>query len=605
LRSMGLVHLHLPRMIRSNLGLILIAMILPAFRIFAIAYGLMIAPPGQFVPLLGDTWGAAAVIQQIDAGRVFPMGDPTNKTSALLVYPPGYFVAVAAISRTSGLSVPFAIQAMGLTIDLLLALAFYRFARTFLPRQASRYALLFLLLPGSLVWVRILPQLLNPDVMSSVASGIFSGSAKLAMPQAVKDQIARVLYSGHGALYDAMGMGYEWLAHSLGLMALVLFLSWIRSGGRAKLLAAGAMLGLLNLTHPYALLGWDLLCASGIAGAVLTRRLRQAKGLLAIGLIALAISSFYTVPVAYSLVAGGSARGVMSAVSGDLPWGMYDSKGSVRFPGPLDLFEVRGLSFIFAVLGLVLLWRRRTLGTFWLPIGLLGLGFVLGPLLVSLGVRNQVLARQEAILSIAAPIPAALFLTESLRWLRGRPRRGLRTVASLAALAIIVLLVVPKAIGFAAYTLRWIPKKDVVDPSTSSMLRWLKTIPSVTIYAERSRSVLIGALTHHIVPMGYVSTYTAKTWDQMVAGLRNQSLFFSNSTGWDTMSRALRYEAADLLLIDTSDPALARGKIQIIFSNSRHIVSIRSYQLYDLSGLDLRLAGRIPQTGRHIAQRSA
>jgi hypothetical protein len=125
----------------------------------------------------------------------------------------------------------------------------------------------------------------------------------------------------------------------------------------------------------------------------------------------------------------------------------------------------------------------------------------------------------------------------------------------------------------------------------------------MTIYAERSRSVLIGALTHHPVPLGYISTYTAKSWDQMLASLRDQSLFFSNSTDWAAMSLILRQEAADLLLIDTADAAMSPEKIRAIFTHSRHIVSIRSYQAYDLTGQDLELdlepsAAAIARTAR-------
>ncbi len=557
---------------------IFLAALIPAFRLTAIAYGLLISGSGTFVPLLGDTWGASEAIQQISAGRVFPMGDPTNASETLLIYPPGYFVLVSGLSQTTGLSVPFSIQLLGLFIDFVLALIFYSLARRFLARRHSRFALILLMLPGSLVWIRTLPLVLDPRTVSAVLSGILEGAAKLAIPQATKDQVSLILYSGHGALYDAMQMGYEWLAHSFGLLSVLLVLRGLNPWARARIVASGVTLGMVNLVHPYALFGWDLLFACGLALCLVRRKRAHLQALSVTLLIAFLVSSFYTVPVVRSLMAGGSASDILSAVSGDLPWGMYNPQGRIRFPDPLRLLEVRGVSFILALAGLALLARRRALSRFSIPIGMLALGFMLGPVPVALGVKSQLLARQEVFIFLAVPFIASYFLMESLDRLRADLKGRMRVLPRVALATVLVLLIVPKAIGFGAYTIRWIPKSNVMHPSISGLIHRLGEQEPGSIYAPRDISVKIGALTHHVVPLGFVSTFTSKTWDGIITAMTDERIFFHESTDWDEMSSILRKQEADLLLTPRS---LADSKSRILSEHLRLLSSIGSYQIWD------------------------
>jgi len=263
-RATDLVFLKLISGVKKHRVLILVALILPTFRLVALIYGNAVAPPGHFVPLLGDSWGAAELIQQVSEGRTFPMGDPSNASASLLIYPPGYFVGVSALHRATGLPVPYSIQVMGIIIDIGIVMALYKLARFFMKPRACVYAVLLLVLPGSLAWLRTVPMVSDPDVFTPILSGITSGSTKIDLPQDIKDRIYMILTGSHRALFDAMRMSYEWLAHSFGMASLILMLCWSRSGDRRYLAISGISLGLVNLVHPYALFGWDLLFTCGL-----------------------------------------------------------------------------------------------------------------------------------------------------------------------------------------------------------------------------------------------------------------------------------------------------------------------------------------------------
>lgn len=565
---------------RRSTTVLLLALILPSFRLVAIAYGLWTAPPGSFVPLLGDSWGGAQVIQQVCSGRVFPMGDPTNASASLFIYPPGYFVAVASLSKVAGLSVPFAIQLMGLFIDTAMALALYLIARRFLDSSASKYSVLLLVLPGSLVWVRILPLVMDVGTVSSIISGIASGSTKLAIPGPVKDQITQILYGSHGVLFDGMKMSYEWLAHSFGLLSLLFFFSWMRTRSWLKLATSGIMLGMVNLTHPYALFGWDLLFLSGLIISMLRRRSAETKGVFAVLLMAFVISSFFTVPVTISLFLGGDAGDTLSAVSGGLPWGIYNLFGKVRFPNPIQLFEVQGIGFILSLLAMIILVKRKSLTLMWLPVGFFLLGFILSPLMIAFGIKNQILARQEAFLFMGIALLGGWLLSQITSGTDNLPRlRGpARILPKVFLVLLIFLMITPKAIGFASYTLRWIPKKDILDRDSHNLIGWLGHLSPAVVYAEKDLSIRLGALTGHIVPTGFISTYTTRNWEDIQRTLGNENFVFQKHHEDSLVISVLKEERTEILIADKS---LDDCKQRIFFSSMRLIFAMGKYHIYE------------------------
>lgn len=299
------------------------------------------------------------------------------------------------------------------------------------------------------------------------------------------------------------------------------------------------------------------------------------------GSIALISSSIYILPVASSLITGGSASKTMSAVSGELPWGMYNSLGKIRFPGPVRLIETQGVSMLLCLMGIITLFRRGKLKKFWLPLGILLLGFVLSPLLIPLGILNQLLARQEAFLFIGIALVGGWMLAEIQGWLLGRFREGTpKIVPRLAIITIVLLLVLPQSVGFATYTLRWIPKRGVVSPDAHRLASYLSDQPRMVIYGEREISILIGALTHHVVPTGYISTYTTRDWERIMETLRDEEMIFGSETDLETLEEILKREGAEAILLETTMEELEGA---VIASGGRLLEEIGIYRIYMLS----------------------
>jgi len=398
------------------------------------------------------------------------------------------------------------------------------------------------------------PQIINPAV-----EAVISGSLKIRVPDYVKFEFTRVIYTYWGLRDPILRSKYFHLALFFG------FLGFLCLQKRRVSAISGVFFGLASITHPYAALG--LIISTIFFFTIrLIQGERIVKRLLSVIVFFSLFFLLYFVPIVRSLFFGEPGKSAL--VTGTFEAGVKGPFGRTVFAYPSEVLEYFGLPLILGCLG-VYEAKRAWIKSLLIPTILVIVGFLIGNAWwVFKIVESHLFNRQTIFARIGFSIFSGIYLNSLLRDLCSLKRKML--VGTIA-----ILLIIPICISLPTRALRRMPEFSIHREEYDAII-WLRenTSPEAVVLAEPNMSKAIATVSSNRIPLGWHYYEGVAEKEERERRIEDYYSLLSSSTSALKKKMIVHKYGADFIFVPR-DSAINSGLTQlfeIAYENTRIVI---------------------------------